>query len=160
RTARPAVRVVRLVAAGDQELVVALGDSQLFALDAGKRLERRPCRAPAVRAMAVHGVAEGVGHGVLPGPAEALASDSPDAHSATRCGATGSTGDLHMVTNPSPAVRWLPTLASNWALAAPAFTPTGKPWISSAASSPTMCTPTTRSVAASTTSFMKVRCWR
>src|SRR5262245_27798777 len=160
RTARPAVRVVRLVAAVDQELVVALGDSQLFALDAGKRLERRPCRAPAVRAMAVHGVAEGVGHGVLHGAAEALASECLDAHSAARRVGAGSTRDVRMVTNSSPAVGWMPTVASNCALVAPAFTPTAKPWISSAASSPTMCTPTTRSVAASTISFMKVRCWR
>src|SRR5216684_3118247 len=51
-------------------------------------------------------------------------------------------------------------MASNWALVAPAFTATARPWISSAASSPTMCTPTTLSVAASTISFMKVRWWR
>ncbi len=51
----------------------------------------------------------------------------------------------------------MPTVASNTALVAPAFIATAKPWTTSPASSPTMCSPTTRSVAASTMSFISVR---
>ena len=46
---------------------------------------------------------------------------------------------------------------SNTALVAPARSATAKPWMISPASAPTMCAPTTRSLASSTTSFIKVR---
>ncbi len=46
---------------------------------------------------------------------------------------------------------------SNTALVAPAFMATAKPCTISPASAPTMCRPTTRSLAVSTTSFMSVR---
>ena len=46
---------------------------------------------------------------------------------------------------------------SNTALVAPAFIATANPCTISPASAPTMCRPTTRSVASSTTSFMSVR---
>src|SRR5215813_6625190 len=159
RSAGLAVRVVGLVVAVDQELVVALSDGELVARDAGERLERRAGGTPTIRAVAVHGVEERVRHTVANSAAETLAGKRR-AHSAARRVGAGSTRAVRMVTNSSPAVGWMPTVASNCALVAPAFTATARPWISSAASSPTMCTPTTLSVAASTISFMKVRCCR
>ena len=51
----------------------------------------------------------------------------------------------------------MPSVASKIALVAPAFIATAKPWIVSPASAPTMCRPTTRSLASSTTSFIIVR---
>ena len=48
-------------------------------------------------------------------------------------------------------------VASNSALVAPSFTAMAMPWITSPASAPIMCAPTTRWLARSTTSFMKVR---
>src|SRR6476646_1290778 len=63
------------------------------------------------------------------------------------------------VTNSSAAVGWMPIVASNCALVAPSFTAMAMPWISSPASGPSMCAPTTRWLAASTTSFMKTRSW-
>jgi hypothetical protein len=48
---------------------------------------------------------------------------------------------------------------SNTALVAPAFMATAKPCTISPASAPTMCRPTTRSLALSTTSFISVRSW-
>src|SRR5262249_16962265 len=153
-----------------QELVLAMRDAELVVLDAGEWLERRARRAPAVRAMANHRIQEPVRHGILDSAAEALAGQHATrcqhairyrrCHSAARRVGTVSMRGVRMVTNSSPAVGWMPTVASNRALVAPAFTATASPWISSAASSPTMCTPTTRSVAASTMSFMKVRCLR
>lgn len=62
-----------------------------------------------------------------------------------------------MVTNSSAAVGWMPMVASNTALVAPAFMATAKPCTISPASAPTMCRPTTRSLAVSTTSFIRVR---
>ena len=62
-----------------------------------------------------------------------------------------------IVTNSSAAVGWMPIVASNTALVAPAFIATAKPCTTSPASGPTMCSPTTRSLAVSTTSFMRVR---
>jgi len=49
----------------DQQIVCATGDAELFPLDAGKGLERGAGGAPAVGAVAVQGVAEGIGHAVL-----------------------------------------------------------------------------------------------
>ena len=51
----------------------------------------------------------------------------------------------------------MPTVASNCALVAPSFTAMATPWMISPASGPIMCAPTTRWLAASTTSFMKIR---
>ena len=48
-------------------------------------------------------------------------------------------------------------VASNWALVAPHFSATAKPCTISPASAPTMCRPTTRSVALSTISLTSVR---
>ena len=67
-----------------------------------------------------------------------------------------STGS-RIVTNSSAAVGWMPMVLSNTALVAPAFIATAKPCTISPASAPTMCRPTTRSVASSTTSFISVR---
>ena len=50
----------------------------------------------------------------------------------------------------------MPMVASNWALVAPAFIATAKPWMISPAPGPTMWMPTTRSLAWSTMSFTKV----
>src|SRR5580765_7297049 len=61
------------------------------------------------------------------------------------------------VTNSSAAVGWMPIVASNCALVAPSFTAIAIPWITSPASSPIMCAPTTRWLARSTTSFMNTR---
>src|SRR6266581_3539832 len=61
------------------------------------------------------------------------------------------------VTNSSAAVGWMPTVASNCALVSPAFTPIAIPGMISGASPPTMCAPTTRWVAESATSFIRVR---
>ncbi len=47
-------------------------------------------------------------------------------------------------------------VASNCALVAPSFTAMAMPWMTSPASGPSMCAPTTRWLAASTTSFMKI----
>ena len=79
RAARLAVRVVAVFVAKDHEVVLAAGDAQLVALDAGERLERRAGRAPAVRAMAVRGVDEFVRHRVVHGAALALAGERTDA---------------------------------------------------------------------------------
>ena len=62
-----------------------------------------------------------------------------------------------MVTNSSAAVGCSATVASKSSLVAPAVKATAKPWIISAASSPTMWQPRTRFVALSTTSFIMVR---
>src|SRR5580698_9077688 len=62
-----------------------------------------------------------------------------------------------IVTNSSAALGWMPTVASNCFLVAPHFTAMARPWTISGASGPSMWQPTTRSVLASTTSFMKMR---
>jgi hypothetical protein len=56
----------------DHEIVLALGDAEFVARDAGKRFERRTGGAPAIRAMAVQGVAEFVSHGVADRAAKAF----------------------------------------------------------------------------------------
>src|SRR5688572_30829120 len=61
------------------------------------------------------------------------------------------------VTNSSATVGWMPMVASNCALVAPSLTAMATPWITSPASGPIMCAPTTRWLERSTTSFMKVR---
>ena len=61
-----------------------------------------------------------------------------------------------IVTKSSAAVVWMPIVASNCALVAPSFTAIATPWMISPASGPIMCAPTTRWLAASTTSFMKI----
>ena len=65
--------VVGLVVAIDQEVILAPGEAELATLDAGERLEGRPRGPPAVLAVAVHGVAELVGHRIGNGAAEAFA---------------------------------------------------------------------------------------
>src|SRR6267142_1565558 len=61
------------------------------------------------------------------------------------------------VTNSSATVGWMPRVASKSALVAPSFTAIATPWMTSPASGPIMCAPTTRCEARSTISFMKVR---
>src|SRR5881392_3417564 len=51
----------------------------------------------------------------------------------------------------------MPRVASKSAFVAPSFTAIATPWMTSPASGPIMCAPTTRCEARSTTSFMKVR---
>src|SRR5439155_1225008 len=51
----------------------------------------------------------------------------------------------------------MPRVASKSALVAPSFTAIATPWMTSPASGPIMCAPTTRCEARSTISFMKVR---
>jgi hypothetical protein len=69
------VRVVAIGVAEDHELVLALSDNQLDALDAGEWLEGRTGRAPAIRAMAVHCIEEFVSHGVADCAAVALSAE-------------------------------------------------------------------------------------
>ena len=64
---------------------------------------------------------------------------------------------LRRVTNSSALVGWMPMVWSNCALVAPQRRATAKPYIISPASSPTMCRPTTRSLASSTISLTSVR---
>jgi len=59
----------------DQQIVGALGDAQLVALDAGEGLERRARGAAALRAVAVQRVAELVGDVVVHGAAVAAAGE-------------------------------------------------------------------------------------
>jgi hypothetical protein len=56
RAAPLAAHVLAAVVAEDHEVVRALGDGELGALDPGERLEGRTGRAAAVRAVAVPGV--------------------------------------------------------------------------------------------------------
>jgi hypothetical protein len=66
------MRVVAGLVAIDHEIVLAPGDAEFVARDAGERLERRTGGAPAIRAMAVQGVAEFVSHGVADRAAKAF----------------------------------------------------------------------------------------
>ncbi|MDT4867023.1 hypothetical protein FQZ97_1019130 [compost metagenome] len=50
-------------------------------------------------------------------------------------------------------------VSSKMRLVAPALSATARPWTISPASGPTMWQPRTRSVSASTTSFIRVRSW-
>src|SRR6476646_9926899 len=70
RAARFAVRVVSVLIAEDHKMVLAFGDFQLIALDAGESLESRAGRTPAVRAMTVCCVHELVRDRVFDGAAE------------------------------------------------------------------------------------------
>lgn len=58
RAAHLTARVVAVFVAKDHEIVLALGDPQLVALDASERLEGRTSRPPADRAVTVRGVDE------------------------------------------------------------------------------------------------------
>jgi hypothetical protein len=60
-------------AAVDREGLRALGDGELLALDAAERLEGGAGDAPALRAVAVQGVAECVAHCLLHRAAQAAA---------------------------------------------------------------------------------------
>ncbi|GAB4203677.1 MAG: hypothetical protein OHK0013_18020 [Sandaracinaceae bacterium] len=64
---------------------------------------------------------------------------------------------VRIVTSSSAAVGWIPIVVSSCALVAPHRSATAKPCTISPASAPATCTPSTRSVSASTTSFMKQR---
>jgi hypothetical protein len=75
------VRIVAGVLAKDREVIPALGQAQSLTLDAGKRLEGGTGGAPAVRAVAVGGVDEFVGHRVLHGTAQAGFLHSADRRS-------------------------------------------------------------------------------
>ncbi len=59
-----------------------------------------------------------------------------------------------MVTNSSADEGWMPTVESNCAFVAPHLSAMPMPCMISAESGPTMCAPTTLSVAVSTMSFM------
>src|SRR5262245_18616560 len=61
-----------ILLADDHQHVRALGDAELRTLDAGERLEGRAGRPPALRAVAIGGVAELVRDLVLDGAALAL----------------------------------------------------------------------------------------
>ena len=63
---------------------------------------------------------------------------------------------VRIVTNSSALDGWIPTVLSKCFLVAPHCSAVAKPWRISGESTPTMCTPNTRSVAWSTTNFMKV----
>src|SRR5262245_21048811 len=76
RTAGRAVSVMGVGLADDQELIAPLDHLQLRPLDAGEGLKRRAGGAAAVRAVAIHGVAELIGHGVEDGTAIARARES------------------------------------------------------------------------------------
>ena len=69
RAAHLTVCIVAGFIAKDHEVVLALGDVQLVALEASERLEGRASRPPAVRAVAIHGVDEYVRHRVVDGAA-------------------------------------------------------------------------------------------
>src|SRR6516225_5629965 len=75
-TAGRAVSVMGVGLADDQELIAPLDHLQLRPLDAGEGLKRRAGGAAAVRAVAIHGVAELIGHGVEDGTAIARARES------------------------------------------------------------------------------------
>jgi hypothetical protein len=66
------MRVVAALVAEDQQPVIARDETELFALDAGEGLERRPGRAPAVRAMAVRRVNKFVRNLIVDCAAEAF----------------------------------------------------------------------------------------
>src|SRR5690606_5408083 len=70
---------------------------------------------------------------------------------------TGSRTFSRRVTNSSAAVGCMPTVASKSAFFAPALMAMAMPWMISPASGPTIWAPTTRSVRASTTSFIRMR---
>src|SRR5271170_6392293 len=71
RAAHLAARVVSALFTKDLQALFALGDAQLVALDAGKRLKGRTRRSAAVRAVAVQGVEKFVRHRVLDGTTQA-----------------------------------------------------------------------------------------
>jgi hypothetical protein len=72
RAAPAAVCVVPGLVTANQKGLGTLGKDKLVALDSGERLEGRARRAPAVGAMAVHGVAERIGDGMMNSAAEAF----------------------------------------------------------------------------------------
>src|SRR5688572_5072105 len=73
RAAVLAEGVVNVGRAVDRKTLRAFGEGELVALDAAERLEGRSGRAPALRAVAVHGVAELVAYLVLHRAAQAAA---------------------------------------------------------------------------------------
>lgn len=75
RAAAPTMDIVRGVGVSiDHHVTLTLLKTQACALDTGERLERRTRRAPALRAMAVEGVAEGVLDLIAHRAAKALAA--------------------------------------------------------------------------------------
>lgn len=73
RAAAAAVDVVGVVAAVAQDVHLAARHAHRHARDAAERLEGRPCRPPAVRAVAVLRIGEGVSHFIADGAAVAAA---------------------------------------------------------------------------------------
>src|SRR5436190_9752970 len=84
RAAYRAARVVGVRLADDQQPVAALRDLQLLARDARERLERRPGRRAAARAVAVAGVLECVRHRVTDRAAVAASGELHHAVSVDR----------------------------------------------------------------------------
>jgi hypothetical protein len=66
------MRVMAVLVAVDQKLFGARGEGELLPLDAGEGFERRAGRAPAIRAMTVRGIEEGIGDCILDSAAEAF----------------------------------------------------------------------------------------
>ncbi len=80
RAARLAARVMSALLANDHQLFRTGGDAQPIARDPGERLERRAGRAPAVRAMAVGGIDECVGHRIADRAAGASSGEDAVCH--------------------------------------------------------------------------------
>ncbi len=69
----------------------------------------------------------------------------------------GRTSFSRIVTNSSAALGWMPTVSSNMRFETPHFTAIARPCMISGASGPSIWQPSTRSLRASTTSFIRVR---
>src|SRR5262249_36153831 len=81
RAAGTAARVVQGLLADEEEVVRAVGEVELLALDPGERLDRGAGRGAAPGAVAVRGVEELVRDRVPDGAALASAVESDSAHS-------------------------------------------------------------------------------
>src|SRR5215472_6686783 len=100
-------------------------------------------------------------HRPLPGRGfEARRRPSADQGVRMSAGSTGSGSFWRMVTNSSAAVGWIATASSNCCLVAPNFTAMAMAWMISGASGPSIWAPSTRWLARSTTSFIRVRSCR
>jgi hypothetical protein len=69
-----------MIFAEDHEVPMPFSKDQLFAVDAGERLERRTCRAAAIGAMAIGRVEKFIRHRIRNGAAEAFSSKYPSVH--------------------------------------------------------------------------------
>ena len=70
--ASPAMCVVGGLTSIDHQIIAACGDAELVARNAGKRLERRTGRPPAIRTMAIDGIFERIRHGLAHRSAKAF----------------------------------------------------------------------------------------